>query len=441
MSNNGAGLLAGLLIGGAVVGAAMSADRAADRQHARNVARYNRQVSNAPTFCICGAKMVQGQIQQGLAKCNNLNCQQVLTHRTCYYCPQGGNVAQHPKGFFYCHKCANQLKRGGRVIQKNVVSARPAVVQQQMVRPVQQRVVQKKGPHIVKQGYMSKKGAWLSTAYKKRWFKLWSNKKMAYLTHPGASYTKGYADFTKIKKMERKGKLAFEVTTAERVWSFLCQTEAERNHWFDTIQTVCTNVPLQRAQPQPMQQPMQAQQVRYVAAQPMQQPPVQYVQAQPQQPQQVQYVAAQPMAQPMANQSAQPAQAAMMNGNVPYAVQPQPQAPMQAQPQPQQQPQTQYRGSVDQGKGGQGGGAQLQPHFTRPASQSLQPRMVGYNGGDMYGGGQAQAQGKAVQQQKWEDEAPPAYAVPSAPSAPFEADIAPSAPPMEDDNEGGVTGQ
>merc|ERR1712013_75591 len=243
---------------------------------------------------------------------------------------------------------------------------------------------------------MGKKGTW-NTAYKKRWMKLWSNKK-----------------------------LAFEVTTKERVWCFLNQTESVRNHWFDTIQSVCTNVPLQRAaQPQPMQQ-----QVRYVAAQPMQQPQAQpqqqqvrYVQA-PAQPMQGQFVAAQPMANP---------NVAMMNGNVPYAVQPQPQ-----QPQPVQ---TQYRGSVDQGKG-KGGGAQLQPHLTRPASQSLQPGMVGYNGGDMYNGGQAQAQ-SAVQQQKWEDEAPPAYAVPSAPRAPLEADIAPSAPPMDDENEneGGFTGQ
>lgn len=379
MSNNGAALLGGLLIGGLVVGAAMSAENAAERQNQRNHARYNRQQQrlNASTFCICGAKMVQGRIQQGVAKCNNLNCQRVLTGSICYYCPKGGNVQQHTNGFFYCQQCALQLKRGGQVIQKQ------PIVQQQRGYPAQQNNI-KRGAQIVKQGYMSKRGNWFNTAYKKRYFKLWSNKKMAYLTHPGASYTKGYADFTAIKKMEKKGKHGLEVTTNDRVWSFLCQSEQDRNDWFMTIQRVCMGI-----QPQ----------IKYV--QPPQ-PQVQYVPApQPQ----VQYVPAPNMQQP----------ALPNNGNMPQYQQPQ---------------QPMYRGSVIEQP------SKAKPAMTRPKSHSLQPGMVGYDVGDMYG--KNNMNNNNIQNKPWEDQAPPAA---FAASAPPEEDVVPSAPPMDDEQEGNYTGK
>ena len=366
------------------------------------------------TFCICGAKMVEGRIQQGVCKCNNLNCQRVLTGQICYYCPKGASVQQHRQGFFYCQQCALQLRR-----QNNqVIQAKPAMqvktVSQVNAYPAQKPIAKKRGASIVKQGYMSKKGNWFNTAYKKRWFKLWTNKKMAYLTHPGASYTKGYADFTAIKKMEKKGKHGFEVTTSERVWSFLCSSEADRNSWFATIQSVCMGI-----QPQPV--------VKYV---PAPQPQVQYVSAPPQPQPQVQY--------------AQPA--LPNNGNVPQN--------------PYVQPQPMYRGSVIQQPQNI---PQQQP--TRPQSQSLQPGMVGYNVGDMYGNNnnnnnlsQASAPSAPLNnnnnmnynnnnninnnnnnKQSWENEAPPpAYAIASAPP---EDDIQPSAPPAEDQNEGAYTGQ
>jgi len=419
MSNNGAALLGGLLIGGLVVGAAMSAENAAERQNRRNMRAYGRQqrrVVQGSTFCICGAKMVEGRIQQGVCKCNNLNCQRVLTGQVCYYCPMGANVQQHRKGFFYCQTCAAQLRRQGNQVVN--ISNNPPPMQVKTVPVVQQaKPVQKRGgAYVVKQGYMSKKGNWFNTAYKKRWFKLWNNKKMAYLTHPGASYTKGYADFTKIKKMEKKGKHGMEVTTPERVWSFLCQSEQDRNDWFITIQSVCMGI-----KPQVM-----------VPAQP--QPQVKYV----------------PAPQP---QYAQPQQALPNNGNVPQPQYAQPYIP-QAQAQPIAQPQAQpmYRGSVIQ----QPSNPQPPPsQLTRPQSQSLQPGMVGYNGGNMYGNNNNnnnnnnvnainnQMNNMNINNQKWENEAPPpAYADASAPSAPPEDDIVPSAPPADDNvNEGAYTGQ
>eukprot|EP00484_Ammonia_sp_Unknown_P002345 CAMPEP_0197074800 /NCGR_PEP_ID=MMETSP1384-20130603/211292_1 /TAXON_ID=29189 /ORGANISM="Ammonia sp." /LENGTH=405 /DNA_ID=CAMNT_0042513641 /DNA_START=70 /DNA_END=1287 /DNA_ORIENTATION=+ len=405
MSNNGAALLGGLLIGGLVVGAAMSADNAAERQHQRNMRSYHQQQRQLKhsTFCICGAQMTQGRIQQGIAKCNNLNCQRVLTGSICYYCPNGGNVQQHRQGFFYCEQCAVAARRSGA-----------KVVQQQVPAPQPQHVYPAKQPpkgqnYIVKQGYMNKKGEWFNTAYKKRWFKLWSNKKMAYLTHPGASYTKGYADFTAITKMQKKGKHGFEVHTKARVWTFLCASEQDRDSWFSTIQAVCMGI-----QPQ------------VYAPQPMPQPPVQYVQAPPPQPQ-PQYIA-QPQPQP------QP-QPQYVNGNVPQYAQPMQPQPMYAQP----APQPMYRGSVDQGHVQKK--EELQPHYTRTASQSLQPGMVGYNAGNMYKSGNDNGNNNNnsnIAQQKWENDAPPAYADATAPP---EDDLIPSAPPLEEENEGAYTGQ
>ena len=318
----------------------------------------------------------------------------------------GANVQQHRQGFFYCQSCAAQLRRQGNQV---INVSNPPPMQVKTVSAANaypaQKPVQKRGAYVVKQGYMSKKGNWFNTAYKKRWFKLWSNKKMAYLTHPGASYTKGYADLTKIKKIEKKGKHGIEVTTPERVWSFLCQSEQDRNDWFITIQSVCMGIKPQvmvPAQPQP--------QVKYVPA-----PQPQYV----------------PQPQP---QYAQPQPALPNNGNVPQS--------QYGQPQPM------YRGSMIQPSN-----PQPSQQMIRPKSQSLQPGMVGYNAGDMYGNNDdmnelnAHMKSMNITHQKWEEKAPPpAYAeaiAPSAPSAPPEDDIVPSAPPADDDmpNEGVYTGQ
>eukprot|EP01084_Bolivina_argentea_P044761 82351_1 len=76
--------------------------------------------------------------------------------------------------------------------------------------------------------------------------------------------------------MERKGKHGFEITTSERVWSFLSQSEADRNEWFNTIQITCTNV---RIKPQVKYVPAPQPQVKYV---PQPQPQVKYVPVQPQ---------------------------------------------------------------------------------------------------------------------------------------------------------------
>lgn len=390
--------------------------------------------------------MVLGRIQQGMCKCNNLNCQQILTGRPCYYCPKGGGVQQHKNGFFYCAKCADQLARGAQVLQAkpaHVIQAKPAVVKSNPSYPAHRNKTG--GPAVVKQGYMEKKGNWLNTAYKKRWFKLWSNKKMAYLTHPGASYTKGYCDFSKIAKMERKSKREFEVTTSERVWAFQCQNETECNEWFNMIQRVCTDVPVQQRRNPQIKQPAAPQPMQYVAAQPPPQGQVQYVQ----QPPPIRYDSGpyRPM-QPQQVMPPQPVQYAM----APQGAQGQMQHNEWGQVQPVQQGQPMMNGNGNAVNGvypnlanGPAASAPSGPSAPsaptassvqsadsapqQPAASSFQPGMAGYGQGDMYG---SNGNGNNSNPQ-WEENAPPAAFAPSAP--PFE----PSAPPMEE--EGNVTQQ
>eukprot|EP01083_Nonionella_stella_P054922 144942_1 len=118
-----------------------------------------------------------------------------------------------------------------------VIQAKPIVIQTQDPYP---------WPGIaVREGYMSKspkKGNWLNTGLKKRWFRLWSNKTMQYFTHPYASHIKGHVDFSDMKKMEKKGTHSFCIVTDQREWYFLCKSETDRNAWFFIIQNTCTDI-------------------------------------------------------------------------------------------------------------------------------------------------------------------------------------------------------
>eukprot|EP01084_Bolivina_argentea_P041656 76890_1 len=51
-----------------------------------------------------------------------------------------------------------------------------------------------------------------------------------------------------LKKLKKKGKHEFDVTVENRIWSFLCQSEADRNDWCIIIQNICMNI---KSQPQP----------------------------------------------------------------------------------------------------------------------------------------------------------------------------------------------
>merc|ERR1719249_463950 len=219
--------------------------------------------------------------------------------------------------------------------------------------------------------------------------------------------------------MERKNKREFEVTTSERVWAFQCQNESECNEWFNTIQRVCTNVPVKQP-PVPQPQPQKV---------PIQQPPVQYVQ------------------QPIPQQQPQ--------GQVQYVQQPVPQRqPIQYVMPPQQQQPQGMNGNYNNGVNANNAVNGVYPNLSQPAgpsamsaapapqqqsaAQNLQPGMAGYDMGNMYGSnGNGNMNGNGnngSNDNQWEDKAPPPA---FAPSAPFE----PSAPPMDDEEEGNTTHQ
>ena len=91
---------------------------------------------------------------------------------------------------------------------------------------------------VLREGFMEKRGNIRKTKYKKRWFILQNNKTMAYFENPGDSKPKGQCNFAAVSKMEMTEPLTFEVTTAERVWSFRCETAKECEEWFGAIRQV-----------------------------------------------------------------------------------------------------------------------------------------------------------------------------------------------------------
>ena len=93
----------------------------------------------------------------------------------------------------------------------------------------------KSDAEVLRKGFMAKRGNIRKTKYKKRWFILWSNKTMTYFENAADSKPKGQCNFAAVSKMEMTESMTFEVTTAERVWSFRCETAKECEEWFGAI--------------------------------------------------------------------------------------------------------------------------------------------------------------------------------------------------------------
>jgi len=89
----------------------------------------------------------------------------------------------------------------------------------------------------VKIGYMKKRGFW-NTGFKRRYFRLYSDRTMDYRHYMGAAQTKGTCDLSNVSKMVRSSPTTFEVTTSGRIWEFMC-SESECDGWFEAIRRVC----------------------------------------------------------------------------------------------------------------------------------------------------------------------------------------------------------
>ena len=92
---------------------------------------------------------------------------------------------------------------------------------------------------VIKQGWMNKRGGGhKSSKFKRRYFKLFTNKKLAYYTKENHVAARGHAvlTFLQMKKMENA---CFSIQTQSRLWQFQCDTVQERDEWFDCIELKC----------------------------------------------------------------------------------------------------------------------------------------------------------------------------------------------------------
>jgi len=98
---------------------------------------------------------------------------------------------------------------------------------------------------VLKEGFMSKKGNFWNKAYKQRYFKLSSNRRLAYFKDfepgAGASDERGVADLSDVQCMGKKGTRELKVTTPSREWKFMCESTAERDAWYGTIERLCVS--------------------------------------------------------------------------------------------------------------------------------------------------------------------------------------------------------
>eukprot|EP00483_Globobulimina_turgida_P007688 UN07703 len=92
---------------------------------------------------------------------------------------------------------------------------------------------------VIKQGWMKKRGGGKkSSKFKRRYFKLFTDKKLAYYTKEKNCRAKGHANlsFIQIKKMDDT---SFTIQTSKRLWVFQCETMEERDDWVNVIENKC----------------------------------------------------------------------------------------------------------------------------------------------------------------------------------------------------------
>eukprot|EP01084_Bolivina_argentea_P183800 317112_1 len=100
-------------------------------------------------------------------------------------------------------------------------------------------------------GWMMKSGAQMCI-FSARYFELRTNKKLkyykakpvyenGYYIMSAKNYICGTVNFekTKITKMRKLTNNKFHVVTKERTWKFSCNSEIERNEWYDAIKLIC----------------------------------------------------------------------------------------------------------------------------------------------------------------------------------------------------------
>eukprot|EP01084_Bolivina_argentea_P227795 384787_1 len=88
---------------------------------------------------------------------------------------------------------------------------------------------------IVKQGWVRKRGR-MNRAFKNRWFKLYTNKKLVYLTKDGHDgKLKGHINLSKIIYFSKKSPKMIDIKTKSRLWTLQFETLEDRDEWYNAF--------------------------------------------------------------------------------------------------------------------------------------------------------------------------------------------------------------
>eukprot|EP01084_Bolivina_argentea_P310508 537339_1 len=95
---------------------------------------------------------------------------------------------------------------------------------------------------VVKEGYFKKRGQ-VNKGFKKRYFKLFANKKLTYFTKDGPNgILKGHVNLSRILTMNKHETInsnLIHIRTTERMWRFQFDSSQDKNNWYNVIQQTC----------------------------------------------------------------------------------------------------------------------------------------------------------------------------------------------------------
>lgn len=167
------------------------------------------------------------------AQYGNINSRNCYTNRYCRYCHSCGDCYRDRNGVFYCTDRARCLERGSSKNHKSPRSRKSPKAKRQLQKSPKALEVDK----ILKCGYLNKRG-WWNTAYKRRYFKLWKNGKMAYFMRAADSMECGHFQLVSGDSVEMTSGSTFKIVTATRTWDLECKSEHQCAEWVESICSV-----------------------------------------------------------------------------------------------------------------------------------------------------------------------------------------------------------
>jgi len=207
--------------------------------------------------CICGRKMVSTKNPdrskyppRSVLKCNQKHCGKKLVIEgveSFYFCPKRTAYHGTKDGkYTLCSGCARDEDAQQQRHRKNEQLLRKQNRDKEsgQVVPFRKR---KDDGHckalLVKEGFMMKRGSVWNTAYKKRYFRLWSDRKLYYFKAETDTSPRGVIDLNGLHGVNEREETKLEIITADkRIWQCLCDDEEQRDSWCAALENVCNAV-------------------------------------------------------------------------------------------------------------------------------------------------------------------------------------------------------